>query len=97
MRLDASKASAQRRSVNLAMSSRGLAALEFVDTALATSFLESAIPMKGRIIHSEEGTEMQVYDPIGGVSSSNSLATTLGGGFSSCTDQPAFRFSSRNV
>ncbi|KAF8320091.1 FAD/NAD-P-binding domain-containing protein [Clavulina sp. PMI_390] len=66
MRLPSSKAELQRRSVNLAISARGLAALEFVDTKLAARFLESAIPMRGRIIHDSEGTHMQVYDPIGG-------------------------------
>ena len=70
MRLESSKATVQRRSVNLAISSRGLAALEFVDSALAARFLETAIPMKGRIIHDDEGTRMQIYDPLGGVSAS---------------------------
>lgn len=68
MRLPSSKAAMQRRSVNLAISSRGLAALEFVDSQLAARFLESAIPMRGRIIHDENGSNMQVYDPAGGVS-----------------------------
>lgn len=58
----------QRRSVNLAISSRGLTALEFVDSQLAARFLENAIPMRGRIIHDTEGSHLQLYDPVGGVS-----------------------------
>ena len=30
---------------------------------MAARVLASAIPMRGRIIHNEEGTDMQVYDP----------------------------------
>jgi kynurenine 3-monooxygenase len=67
IRLASSKDSMQGRSVNLAISSRGLAAFEFVDSGLAARFLENAIPMRGRIIHDDEGTHMQVYDPDGGV------------------------------
>lgn len=67
IRLPSSKVGMQGRSVNLAISSRGLAAFGFVDSGLAARFLESAIPMRGRIIHDDEGTHMQVYDPDGGV------------------------------
>lgn len=67
LRLPSSKAKLQGRSVNLAISSRGLAAFEFVDSGLAGRFLENAIPMRGRIIHDDQGTHMQVYDPDGGV------------------------------
>lgn len=69
MRLASSKAHLARRSVNLAVSARGLAALEFVDPALATRFLNSAIPMHARIIHDQAGnTESQPYDRNGQVS-----------------------------
>ncbi|ODO07320.1 kynurenine 3-monooxygenase [Cryptococcus wingfieldii CBS 7118] len=55
------------RSINLAISSRGLSALQSVDPALATDFLEEAIPMKGRMIHHTDGKEeSQLYDPIHG-------------------------------
>lgn len=69
------------RSINLAISSRGLGALRSVDSTLADEILrDSAIPMKGRMIHhhmsssvdehnteaKEERTESQLYDPEGG-------------------------------
>ncbi|WVQ71023.1 kynurenine 3-monooxygenase [Cryptococcus sp. DSM 104548] len=55
------------RSINLAISSRGLSALQSVDHALATNFLEEAIPMRGRMIHHTDGKEeSQLYDPIHG-------------------------------
>lgn len=54
--------------MNLAISSRGLAALEFVDPAIATRFLETAIPMPGRIVHPENGpAQFQAYDLNGQV------------------------------
>lgn len=55
------------RSINLAISSRGLEALRSVDPSIAENFLEEAIPMKGRMIHHTDGKqESQLYDPIGG-------------------------------
>lgn len=55
------------RSINLAISSRGLEALRSVDPTIAENFLEEAIPMKGRMIHHTDGRqESQLYDPIGG-------------------------------
>ncbi|OWZ49291.1 kynurenine 3-monooxygenase [Cryptococcus neoformans A2-102-5] len=57
------------RSINLAISSRGLEALRSVDPSIAENFLEEAIPMKGRMIHHTDGKqESQLYDPIGGQS-----------------------------
>ncbi|ORY32327.1 kynurenine 3-monooxygenase [Naematelia encephala] len=53
------------RSINLAISSRGLEALRSVDPSLAEEFLGDAIPMKGRMIHHVDGKqESQIYDPI---------------------------------
>ncbi|WVQ97129.1 kynurenine 3-monooxygenase [Kwoniella sp. CBS 9459] len=55
------------RSINLAISSRGLEALRSVDPSLAEQFQNEAIPMKGRMIHHTDGKqESQLYDPING-------------------------------
>lgn len=54
--------------MNLAISSRGLAALEFVDPIIATRFLETTIPMHGRIVHPWNGpAQFQAYDLDGQV------------------------------
>ncbi|KAJ9110781.1 kynurenine 3-monooxygenase, mitochondrial precursor [Naganishia adeliensis] len=58
---------ANLRSINLAISSRGLEALRSVDPSLADGLLGQAIPMKGRMIHHNDGRqESQLYDPAGG-------------------------------
>ncbi|KAJ9110477.1 hypothetical protein QFC19_001603 [Naganishia cerealis] len=55
---------ANLRSINLAISSRGLEALKSVDPSLAEELLSQAIPMKGRMIHHNDGRqESQLYDP----------------------------------
>jgi len=56
------------RSINLAISARGITALRSVDPSLADELLEEAIPMGGRMIHHKEGgrREAQAYDPKGG-------------------------------
>ncbi|WVR05750.1 kynurenine 3-monooxygenase [Kwoniella sp. DSM 27419] len=55
------------RSINLAISARGLEALRSVDPSLAEQFQNEAIPMKGRMIHHVDGKqESQLYDPING-------------------------------
>ncbi|KAI0318647.1 FAD/NAD-P-binding domain-containing protein [Amylostereum chailletii] len=65
-RLPASKAAAQQRSINLAISSRGIAALEAIDPAVASRFLETVIPMRGRMIHDIQGNlHSQAYDRDG--------------------------------
>lgn len=48
-------ASASKRSINLALSHRGLCAIARVDEALAKRVLEEAVPMRGRIIHGRDG------------------------------------------
>ena len=69
MRLPSSKAAAQQRSINLAISARGLAAIQAIDPAAADRFLSTVIPMRGRMIHYENGKlESQLYDPYGQVS-----------------------------
>lgn len=68
MRLPESKGQFAQRSINLAISSRGIAALHAVDPKLAERFLETVIPMRGRMIHTVEGKpESQLYDSNGQV------------------------------
>lgn len=55
------------RSINLAISSRGVEALKAVDPSLADQFLAEAVPMRARMIHHVDGRqEAQVYDPAQG-------------------------------
>ncbi|KAH7889306.1 hypothetical protein F5I97DRAFT_1801998 [Phlebopus sp. FC_14] len=66
LRLPSSKAAAQQRSINLAISSRGIAALQAVDPAAAVRFLQTVIPMRGRMIHDTLGNQhSQQYDRDG--------------------------------
>ncbi|KAG9028779.1 kynurenine 3-monooxygenase, mitochondrial precursor [Tulasnella sp. JGI-2019a] len=66
IRLASSKTTISQRSINLAISSRGIAALRAVEPSMATRFLETAIPMRGRMIHHNTGKlESQMYDPHG--------------------------------
>ncbi|KAF8610136.1 FAD/NAD-binding domain-containing protein [Ceratobasidium sp. AG-I] len=54
------------RSINLAISSRGITALSVVDPAIADRFMENVIPMHGRMIHDGQGQcQSQLYDPHG--------------------------------
>ncbi|KAG6878696.1 hypothetical protein C0993_011511 [Termitomyces sp. T159_Od127] len=66
IRLPSSKAANQQRSINLAMSHRGIAALEAVDPGLTQRFMDTVIPMRGRMIHSAKGgLDSQLYDKDG--------------------------------
>ncbi|TBU50901.1 FAD/NAD(P)-binding domain-containing protein [Dichomitus squalens] len=66
MRLPSSKAAAQQRSINLAISARGLAAIQAIDPAAADRFLSTVIPMRGRMIHDAQGRlQSQPYDRDG--------------------------------
>ncbi|KIK08716.1 hypothetical protein K443DRAFT_84347 [Laccaria amethystina LaAM-08-1] len=66
LRLPSSKAAAQQRSINLAISHRGIAAMGAVDPAAAQAFLQTAIPMYGRMIHKQTGElDSQLYDRDG--------------------------------
>ena len=68
MRLPSNKADAQQRSINLAISHRGIAALEAVEPALAKRILQLAVPMSGRMIHRQTGElDSQLYDRDGQV------------------------------
>lgn len=51
------------RSINLALSHRGRKALRLV--GLESDVLKSAIPMKGRLLHTENGKTTSIpYDPV---------------------------------
>ncbi|KAF8201673.1 FAD/NAD-binding domain-containing protein [Pholiota molesta] len=66
IRLASSKAATEKRSINLAISHRGIAALEAIEPAAAKQFLQSAIPMHGRMIHKLSGElDSQLYDRDG--------------------------------
>lgn len=68
MRLPEVKAAARLRSINLAMSSRGLLALQTIDTSAGNRFLRAAVPMHGRLVHDSMGnTNSQQYDRNGQV------------------------------
>ena len=69
IRLPSSKAAMQLRSINLAMSSRGFAALKAIDPGATDRFLNAIIPMRGRMIHDLHGNlDSQPYDRNGQVS-----------------------------
>ena len=100
-RLPASKAAAQQRSINLAISHRGIAAIEAIDAGAAQRFLLNAIPMRGRMIHTLDGRlDSQTYDRHGQVSrliatrgadpqlSSVSILLTVHCSMKSCLKQP---------
>ncbi len=68
MRLPSSQEAAQQRSINLAISSRGIAAMRAIDSAAASRFLDNVIPMRGRMIHDSDGNlDSQPYDRDGQV------------------------------
>ncbi|KAK7014931.1 kynurenine 3-monooxygenase [Favolaschia claudopus] len=56
----------QLRSINLAISHRGLAAIQVIDPLAAQRFLQTVIPMKGRMIHHPDcSLDSQLYDRDG--------------------------------
>ncbi|EKM55546.1 uncharacterized protein PHACADRAFT_94208 [Phanerochaete carnosa HHB-10118-sp] len=66
LRLPSSKSAAQQRSINLAISSRGISALQAIEPAASSRFLNAAIPMRGRMIHDLQGRQnSQPYDRNG--------------------------------
>ena len=68
MRSPSSQAAAQQRSINLAVSSRGIAAMQAIDPVAASGFLDNVIPMRGRMIHDSSGNlDSQPYDRNGQV------------------------------
>lgn len=59
----------QQRSINLAISHRGIVALEAIDPAATRRFMQAAIPVRGRMIHKLNGDlDSQLYDRDGQVS-----------------------------
>lgn len=65
------------RSINLNISSRGLAALGSVEPALADLLLSESISMPSRMIHHLDGRmEAQLYDPLRG-QCSNSISRSV--------------------
>jgi kynurenine 3-monooxygenase len=73
MRSPPLKAAAQQRSINLAISSRGIAAIQAIDPGIAERFMQTFIPMRGRMIHDIYGNlDSQLYDPDGQVGTSSS-------------------------
>jgi hypothetical protein len=76
-RLPSSRAVAAQRSINLAISSRGLAAIRAIDSDIVGRFLNSALPMRGRMIHLlGGGLHSQPYDIHGQVGPINLSAST---------------------
>ena len=68
MRLPSLSSSDSLRSINLAISARGIYAIRAIDPDVADRFLENVIPMKGRMIHDEFGRQQsQLYDRDGQV------------------------------
>ncbi|CAE6503360.1 unnamed protein product [Rhizoctonia solani] len=66
MREPEAKANLSLRSINLAISSRGISALCVVDPAIADRFMQNVIPMHGRMIHDNLGRcQSQLYDRNG--------------------------------
>ncbi|KAJ3889929.1 FAD/NAD-P-binding domain-containing protein [Lentinula edodes] len=65
-RLSSAKAASQQRSINLAISHRGISAIQAIDGSMAQRFMQTAIPMKGRMIHQLDGKwNSQLYDRDG--------------------------------
>ncbi|KAE9399294.1 FAD/NAD-P-binding domain-containing protein [Gymnopus androsaceus JB14] len=65
-RLPSSKAAAKQRSINLAISHRGIAAIQAIDASIAQRFMQTVIPMRGRMIHHIDGKlNSQLYDRDG--------------------------------
>ncbi|KAH8107036.1 FAD/NAD(P)-binding domain-containing protein [Cristinia sonorae] len=66
MRLPSSKGTAQQRSINLAISPRGILALQTIHPDATDRCLRTAVPMRGRMIHHTTGKlSSQPYDRSG--------------------------------
>ncbi|RDB20986.1 Kynurenine 3-monooxygenase [Hypsizygus marmoreus] len=66
IRLPASKLANKQRSINLAISHRGIAAFDAIDPAATQRFMQAVTPMRGRMIHSLNGDlDSQLYDRDG--------------------------------
>lgn len=71
MRLAIHRESRRGKSINLALSERGLSALRGTGLNLEKTILEASVPMKARMVHlGKNGTQMsQAYDVNGQVKS----------------------------
>lgn len=69
MRLPVHRESRRGKSINLALSERGLSALRGTGLNLEKTILEASVPMKARMVHiGKNGTQMsQAYDVNGQV------------------------------
>jgi kynurenine 3-monooxygenase len=69
MRTPGARAASQQRSINLALSARGIAALQSIlGHETAALVLTDALPMRGRMIHDAHGRlDSQAYDRYGQV------------------------------
>lgn len=75
MRLPVHQESRKGKSINLALSERGLSALRATGLGLDKTILSASVPMKARMVHiGKEGKQMsQAYDVNGQVSKQDIL------------------------
>jgi kynurenine 3-monooxygenase len=67
-RIPSNKAALPNKSINLALSDRGIAAIEEFSEELAREMLARTIPMRGRCLHDRSGKQVtQFYDVYGRV------------------------------
>lgn len=77
MRIPENKARNQGRSINLALSTRGISALQGTGLNLHEEILKGAVPMKGRMIHL--GKERKLQSQSYGVHGEVFVTLTLDG------------------
>ena len=67
-RIPENRAALPNKSINLALSDRGIRALQGVDDALAAEIVGRTIPMRGRCLHDRRSNQVtQFYDVYGRV------------------------------
>jgi hypothetical protein len=67
-RIPENKAALPNKSINLALSDRGITALQGVSEGLAAEVVGQTIPMRGRCLHDRKGNQVtQFYDVYGRV------------------------------
>ncbi|KAJ7757477.1 FAD/NAD-binding domain-containing protein [Mycena metata] len=60
------KSHPRQRSINLTLSSRGIAAVQAVDSSILDRLMSHAVPLQGRMVHCSDGTvARQQYDRAG--------------------------------
>src|ERR1700737_4132747 len=66
--LPANKAALPNKTINLALSDRGVTGIQGVSEILADEVMGKTIPMRGRCLHDRAGNQVtQFYDPYGRV------------------------------